>query len=228
MKLNIVYKEPPQPSRQGAMFEAGVFTKTIVGTYGYVRSVSMKTATVSVELMNGVLLHSVRIPSRTWIDETADTVTGTVDLPPVNSYVFVLLPYGMDNLSGGIILFSAFNDRIATQEERLVEGDEKKVVDVLPGNIKTTYDRETGNYKIQDIDDDAFIIEIDKENKKIHVADWSGNDILADPDGIVITDANDNKITGSTSGLKLEDKNGNTISMEAGKVLVNTHLEVLQ
>lgn len=212
MELTIQYTEPPTSARQGAMFGAGKFAATMVGVYGYVREHFIKTATVSVELFNGILLHSVAVPSRTWIDETAPNVTGTVDLPPVNSFVFVLLPYGMENVTGAIVLFSVFNNRVPKQEARLVEGEEKKVVEVLSGNIKTTYDRETGNYKIEDLDDaDNFVIELDKSNSRLHVKDWSGNDILANDSGIVITDTN-----------------GNTISMQSSKVLVNGHLEVLQ
>ena len=177
MQIHVVYQEPSKPARQGAMFGAGEFTKTMVGAYGYVRAQHMATGTVTVELLNGVLLHSVRVPSRTWIDETAPTVTGTVDLPPKNSFVFVLLPYGMDNITGSIILFSVFNDRVPSQEARLVEGEENKVVDVLSGNMKTTYDRATGNYKIEDIDDETFGIELNRADKTLVVKDWNGNTI---------------------------------------------------
>lgn len=78
MKLNILPKEPPRTVSQGSMFGAGVFSSTMVGVYGYVRAVNMEAASVKVELMNGVVLHSVRVPSREWIDETAPTVTGSV------------------------------------------------------------------------------------------------------------------------------------------------------
>jgi hypothetical protein len=228
MQLGIIYKEPPQSSRQGSLFGAGNFSKDMAGVTGYVRKHSMKTMTVSVELKNGIMLHSVRVPSKTWIDETAPTVTGTVDLPPINTYVFVFLPYGMENLSGAVILFSMFDDRSEKQESRFVEGEENIVTDVVPGNMKTTYDRETGNFKLNDLDDENFVIEIDRENKKLHLKDWSENEVTVDQNGIILEDTNTNKITAGSSGIEMADKNGNKITMQSGKVLVNNHLEVLQ
>jgi hypothetical protein len=189
---------------------AGIFSDFIGGAFGYVTKHNLKTWTVDVQLMNGIIVHAVRTPSREWIDETADTVTGEVNLPPIKSFVFVLFPYGIKNTTGAIILFSVFKDSNKKHLTRLTEEDENKIVKVLSGNVRTTYDRETGDFLLEDLDDEKLKITLSKSGKTLSVTDW-----------------NDNKITANSDGMKLEAK-GNTLSMESGKVLVNGHLEVLQ
>lgn len=202
----VVYTNPaPQSSLKGA----GNFFSAVSGAFGYVRGLHPKYGTVKVELMNGIMLHSVRVAARGWVNETDANVSGGYDLPPVGSFVFVFFPYGRGNTSGATVLFSVFDNANKKHATRIKEGDEAKIVTVLEGGIRTTYDRETGNYLVEDIDDAKLKILIDKENKKVELFDW-----------------NDNKMSFSSSGLKLEGK-GNTVSLEAGKTVINGHLEVI-
>lgn len=188
MNVSIIYRNPPEPTPQNALLGAGHFSGFIGGALGYVRAHHIELAAVKVELLNGMMLHTVRVPSRGWVAPMGSgDVTGTVDLPPIDSLVFVLLPYGMENLTGATVLFSVFDEANADHAKRLKVGDERKVVAVHEGGIRTTYDRETGNYLVEDIDDAKLKILVDKGNKALSVSDW-----------------NDNKINGDSTGLKLE------------------------
>jgi hypothetical protein len=209
-RIVVQFREPPQPTPQQSIHGAGHFSGFIGGALGYVRTHRIKECAVKVELLNGIMLHTVRVPSRGWVAEVANRVTGTVDLPPINSLVFVMFPYGMENLSGATVLYSVFDDANSKHAGRLVEGDERKSVSILEGGIKTTYDRETGNYLVEDLDDAKLKISVDKEGKKIELFDWS-----------------ENKISLSSDGVKLEGK-GNTVSLQTSKVLINGNLEILQ
>lgn len=246
MLTELIISPPPRAIPQSAMKGAGLFSSFIGGAFGYVRSHHVKQAAVTVELMNGIILHSVGVPSRLeWVANTAnEKSTGAMDLPPVGSLVFVLFPYGIENTSGAMVLFSVFDDTNKKHQEFFVEGDEAKVVRVREGGIKTTYDRATGNYLIEDVDDANFSILLDKENGAIALADWNGNAVTIDADGIEVADSNGNnvimdsagiiletddaqvsRVTLNSDGAKLEGK-GNTVTLETGKTTINNNLEV--
>lgn len=210
MVRHIRVRPRPEAVAQSAM-GTGAFSSTISGAFGYVSAHHIKTASVSVELLNGIVLMSVASASREWVcDINTNTSAGAVDLPPVGSLVFVFFPYGIENTSGAFVLASFFDYTKKSHADLLVEGDESKVTTVRAGGIKTVYDRKTGNYTVSDIDDTKLSIRVDKENKNLAVTDW-----------------NDNKVTLDSNGITLEAK-GNTVKMETGKVLINGHLEVSQ
>ena len=188
-----------------------LFSPIISGAFGYVKEHFIGQAAVSVQLMTGIMLHSVAVPSREWVcDVDSSTSTGGLDIPPIGSLVFVLFPYGISNTAGAMILGSFFDYRNDKHKKFLNAGDEGKVIKVFPGNLKTTYDRDEQVFTVEDVDDAKLLIQLDKKNKKLLVTDW-----------------NDNKITLDSSGVKLEGKS-NTVKLETGKVTINGNLEVLQ
>jgi hypothetical protein len=189
---------------QSGLSQADTFGKNINIVYGYVTNIYIKLAAVSVKLDNGITIKYVAVPSRQW--ETGDGV-GKTDMPPVGSRVSVFFPYGQQNISGVRVQDSPIDTKVDT--DRLVEGNENKVINFLKGGIQTEYDRSTGNYSVTDKDNSTFSITINKKNSIISVTDWNSNKIVMNSDGITIT-----------------DKNNNTIAMASGKVTINNHLEV--
>lgn len=201
----------PKPIPLSSMISIDSFPGAIAGAFGYVRVHHIKTASVRVELVNGTILHSVGVPAREWVCDTADNKsTGGIDLPPIGSLVFVLFPYGIRNTSGAFVLASFFDYENEKHKEFLQEGEEAKAVTVLEGGLKTTYDRETATYTLEDVDDAKLSIRLDKANKEIVLTDW-----------------HDNKATLDADGMVLEGK-GNTVSLETGKVVINGNFEVSQ
>lgn len=187
------------------------FASMISGAFGYVKAHYIEQCAVSVQLLNGMMLHSVAVPSREWVcDIDSSTSTGGIDIPPIGSLVFVLFPYGMSNTAGAMILGSFFDYRNDKHKKFLIEGDEDKAIKVFPGNLKTTYDRTDKIFSVEDVDDAKLLIQLDKKNKKLIVTDW-----------------NDNKLTLDSDGVTMEGK-GNTVTLETGKATINGNLEVLQ
>lgn len=209
MKIRFVPqpKAVPQSSMQGI----GGFSSMIMGAFGYVRGHHIKTCSVRVELMNGTVLASVGLPSREWVCDTAGgKSTGGIDLPSVGSLVFVLFPYGSGNVAGAFVLASFFDSDNAKHKEFLVEGDEAKVKTIYEGGIRTTYDRETAAFTVEDVDDAKLSLRIDKGAKEIELKDWHDNHILFAADGVVV------------------EGQGNKVELVAGKAVINGNLEVLQ
>jgi hypothetical protein len=202
----------PEHVPQSALGGAGVFSDFVGGAFGYVRKHLILLSSVEVELRNGILLHSVAVPARGWVHDIdgESKSTGGVDLPPIGSMVFVLFPYGIKNTTGAMVLFSVFDWQNKKHQEFLKEGEESKIVEVLDGGIKITYDRADPTYTVEDVDDAKFKIFVDKKNKVVTYSDW-----------------NDNKITANSDGMVLEGKS-NTVKLESGKVTINNNLEVAQ
>ena len=95
---------PPEEVRQSSM-SPRLFSPIISGAFGYVKEHFIGQAAVSVQLMTGIMLHSVAVPSREWVcDVDSSTSTGGLDIPPIGSLVFVLFPYGISNTAGAMIL----------------------------------------------------------------------------------------------------------------------------
>lgn len=210
MNVHVIMREPPSRQPLASMQGAGTFSGFIGGSIGYVREQFIKNAAVKVELLNGIILHQVRVASREWVAVIDDEATGTVDLPPLGSMVFVLFPYGMENLSGAMVLCSVYDDRNDTHAKRLVEGEGKKVVTLREGGIKTIYDRATGNYLLEDVDDPSFLVRVDKGSSEIELVDWNANRFMLSSDGVTIS------------------AKGNTVELLSGKTVINGNLEVAQ
>lgn len=211
MRPTIRVVNPARHIPQSALHGAGQFSDFVGGAFGYVRGHLIELSAVKVELRNGTILHSVAVPANGWVhDIDGGKSTGGVDLPPVGSYVFVLFPYGIENTTGAMVLFSMLDPQNKKHKEFLTAGDEPKVVQVLDGGIRVTYNRADPSYLVEDVDDAKFKILVDKKNKAVTYTDW-----------------NDNKITANSDGMKLEGK-GNTVILESGKVSINGNFEVAQ
>lgn len=188
--VEIVLREPPKATRDNSMMKPG-FSSFIGGAFGYVRRHHIKIASVQVELDTGSVLHYVRVPSQAWVADDGAASTGRRDLPPVGSRVFVLFPYGIENPEGAMVLASFFDDKNKRHAAFLQEGDEKKVKTVREKGMVDTYDRDTGDYTLEDSDDADFIISVKKSEKKIRIKDWNGNDILLSSAGVEINGNSD-------------------------------------
>lgn len=209
------------------MMGAGGFSSTISGAFGYVREHHAKLATVTVELMNGSILHSVAVPSREWVcDVENNASTGGFDLPPVGSFVLVFFPYGIENVTGAFVFGSFFDPYNSKHQAFLVEEEQDKITTVYAGGIKTVYDRTTGNFTVSDVDDEKLSIRVDKENGELAVTDWNDNAITLNSSGMVLATPDDT-VTMDSNGIKLEAK-GNTVELKTGKAVINGHLEVSQ
>lgn len=229
MNLNVIFRKRPQAIPQSQMIGAGLFSDFIGGALGYVRDHRVKEAAVKVELLNGIMLHNVGVPSRTWVAASGSKVSGGLDLPPVGSLVFVLFPYGIDNPSGALVLFSVFNDDDKKHQAFLKEGEEKKVTVLEQGGLKTIYDRETGDLEIVDDSDSSMGIKVSLSSKEITVDDWNGNHVEMKSGGLTLksttevkVDAPSCKMTGSLEVTGAINANGN---IESALVVKGTEVQ---
>lgn len=190
--------EKPRAVDQSSM-SPPPFSHTFSGAFGYVREHFIKQAAVSVELRNGILLHSVAVPSRGWVsDVDENTSTGGVDLPPVGSLVFVFFPYGNENITGAFVLGSFFDHRNKKHAKFLTKGEEAKAVHVEVGGLKTAYDRQEKVFAVTDVDDEKLLIQLDKKNKKLTVTDWNDNKVTLDSNGVKLESSGTVEIRGNS------------------------------
>jgi hypothetical protein len=210
---------------------AGKFADYIGGALGYVTELLIAQSAVSVQLLNGITLHEVGVPSKEWVCNTTnangDTVsTGGIDLPPKGTLVFVMFPYGINTQAGAMVLFSIFEADDAKQAAFLSSDYENQRRIYREGGIITTYDRSAKSFEVTDADNTDFSILLDKANKKLAIVDWSGNEIEIDSDGITVEDANSNSVAMASGGITVGDKSGNKIATSSSGVTINNHLAV--
>jgi len=174
------------------------------GFFGMVTAVHPETNTVDVRMDTGREICYIRVASFQWvtIDKNKDYLTGQRRLPPVDTFVYCLMPTGEP--SSAIVLCSAFAMRdpmggsggIAEFKEDSADAAFiEKTID--GGGWKFTHDTRSGTRKIQNAPkdgDETVSLETDQEEdgkEKITLA-IHGNTFTVDKDnGIKVeTDKN--------------------------------------
>jgi len=143
------------------------------GFYGMVTEVHPKTLTVNVRMDTGREISGVRVASREWvtIDTEKDYLTGERDLPPVDSFVFCLMPSGEPTSALVLCSVFAYQDSMGGGITEFKEkSEDAKFIDkrVDSGGWLFTHDKRTGTRRIQNapkIGDETISLEIDQEEK---------------------------------------------------------------
>lgn len=209
-------------SSLGGASQSGIQTSgynTPLGVYGMWGKVIARHSedhTVDMLTDRGFEVRRIPVASRDWVTES-DPPAGGRDLPPEDTYVFMLMPTGQ--IESAFIIASAFPRTLsAMKNEFLAEGKEGEAFSRIEGGWQKTYDKSKGDTLIED--KDGFTLTVKKSEKKTTVVDWNNNQATIDGNGIAVRDANNNKATMNASGTKIEDKNGNIITMDASGIVV--------
>jgi hypothetical protein len=140
------------------------------GFYGIVTEIHPKRNTVNLRMDTGRDINDVRVASLQWItlDRNKDYLTGQRRLPPLNSYVYCLMPSGEP--SSAIILCSVFPTADSNYDAFKEDSPDAAFIDkrIDSGGWKFTHDIRTGTRKIQNSPEDGketISIEVNQEDK---------------------------------------------------------------
>lgn len=170
------------------------------GFWGVVTEVHPEDCTVHVRMDTGHILSGVRVASLEWVTVSQGKhLTGERHMPPVDTYVFCLMPNG--ELSSAFVLCSGFTRSQAVHADFKKEGEDAANIHEKVENsgwVETT-DYRTGTKKIQNRAENPTVsIEVNQES------------------------AGDDKVTVSVNGTELTiDKDG-TVDIKAAKIITDT------
>lgn len=202
-----------------------------IGFWGLVKEQNSTNNTVTVISDTGFEFANIPVFSREWVtvDDNKNYIPSSRDLPPRNSWVFVLTPTFTAN--GAFVLCSGFtrgDENIRTlwaqNENEIEEKNNSRETKTQGGwDIKEEY--ANGNYSATSNDNNIKIVanpakDTEKEqNKELSFTAW-GNHIVIDETGIKITDKNNNDISATSDGLTITDSNENVIQTSSSGISI--------
>ena len=210
MALNISLQKKKNAPSQNPFKNSSPYDYQM-GFWGVVTEVHPEDCTVHVRTNLGFELSGVRVASKEWVTVVdGKHLTGERHLPPVDTYVFCLMPTG--EYSSAFVLCSGFTRQEAVHADFKQEGEDaaKTFEQVENSGWKKTVDYRTGTKKFENkTDSDPTIkIEIDQEDEGDEKATITihGTTITVDKSNGVNIET-DKKIT-------LKDKEGFTYETE--------------
>ena len=193
-----------------------------IGFWGKVTEVHPEANTCNVLMDTGIEISGVRVASFEWVAVQEDKhLTGERRLPPVDSFVFCLMPAG--DLASAFILCSGFLRNEALHADFMEEGEDaantQRRVEYSGWNYEQ--DNRTGTRRWQNkTDEDATVeLEVNQEDEGEEAVTLTvhGNTISITKDGIEIT--SDGELSLSIEGDVTLDVTGDA-SISAGDVTV--------
>lgn len=210
MALNISLQKKKNAPSQNPFKNSSPYDHQM-GFWGVVTEVHPEDCTVHVRTNLGFELSGVRVASKEWVTVVdGKHLTGERHLPPVDTYVFCLMPNG--EYSSAFVLCSGFTRQEAVHADFKQEGEDaaNTFEQVENSGWKKTVDYRTGTKKFENkTDSDPTIkIEIDQEDEGDEKATITihGTTITVDKSNGVNIET-DKKIT-------LKDKEGFTYETE--------------
>lgn len=207
MNISLIRKQQAEGSRP---FDNSTPYDKRYGFWGVVREVHPEDCTVHVLTDMGILLTGVRVASAEWVTVEKDKpLTGERHLPPIDTYVFCMMPTG--EYTSAFVLCSGFTRQEAVHADFKKKGEDAAMTHEKVDNSRWHYtcDYRTGTKKLYNkMEDPTISIEVDQETDGDEKATITvhGTVITATKDdGLDIT--TDKKIT-------LKDKEGFTYETE--------------
>lgn len=159
------------------------------GFWGVVTEVHPEDCTVHVRMDNGMEVPSVKVASAEWvtIDKDKNALSGERHLPPVNTYVFCMMPTG--ELSSAFVLCSGFATAEAEHSAFMKSGADAAATweRVCNSGWQSVTDYRTGTTTIANKAQDATItLKADQETVGEEVVSLAihGNTITINKDGV--------------------------------------------
>lgn len=142
--------------------------------WGKVTDTHSEDITADVALETGIQLRHVQVRSMEWSGANEDRGFGERDLPPEGSKVLLLFPRG--DIEKAIVLCSTLDtvwEVGEKQKEQFGEtGKEREYKKVNEVGWIETYDKDSGDFKLESSSDDTnqIVISIDRSNEKVTVS----------------------------------------------------------
>ena len=180
------------------------------GFWGVVREVHPEDCTVHVLTDMGILLTGVRVASAEWVTVEKDKpLTGERHLPPVDTYVFCMMPTG--EYTSAFVLCSGFTRQEAVHADFKKKGEDAANTHEKVDNSgwHSTSDYRTGTKKIRNkVKEPTISVEVDQESDGDEKATITVH-------GMVITATKDDGLNITTDKkITLKDKEGFTYETE--------------
>lgn len=180
------------------------------GFWGVVREVHPEDCTVHVLTDMGILLTGVRVASAEWVTVEKDKpLTGERHLPPVDTYVFCMMPTG--EYTSAFVLCSGFTRQEAVHADFKKKGEDAAMTHEKVDNSRWHYtcDYRTGTKKLYNkMENPTISIEVDQETDGDEKATITVH-------GMVITATKDDGLNITTDKkITLKDKEGFTYETE--------------
>ncbi|MGI5075954.1 hypothetical protein E4N71_11120 [Treponema vincentii] len=180
------------------------------GFWGVVREVHPEDCTVHVLTDMGILLTGVRVASAEWVTVEKDKpLTGERHLPPIDTYVFCMMPTG--EYTSAFVLCSGFTRQEAVHADFKKKGEDAAMTHEKVDNSRWHYtcDYRTGTRKLcNKVEEPTISIEVDQETDGDEKATITVH-------GMVITATKDDGLNITTDKkITLKDKEGFTYETE--------------
>lgn len=196
-----------------------------IGFWGVVTEVHPENCTVHVRTNLGFELSGVRVASQAWVTVVdGKHLTGERYLPPIDTYVFCLMPTG--EYTSAFVLCSGFTRQEAVHADFKVKGDDAanthEVVENSGWNKTTDY--RTGTKKIGNkTDSDPTIsLELDQES------DGDEKVVLKIHDTVITVTKDDGVLVETEKKITLKDKEGYTYETEKDITLKSSRTGMLE
>jgi len=196
--------------------------------WGRIKKRRSDDCTVDVTLDSGISLTHVNVRSSEWATTDSTEGIGERDLPPVDSLVLIVFPYG--TLEDSLVLCSAFTlFGIHTKKQQsniLKSGKETERYRKTESGIILTEDKSNGNLKLELPSGATF--EISANNAKIEINASGGVKITPASGATFEVSVNNAKIEINTSGgVKITPASGQSITLNNGTTGANDYLNCL-
>lgn len=197
--------------------ENSVFYDKRIGFWGNVIAVNSVHNTVDVISDIGIKYLEIPVFSREWVVKKDNYVTGSRNLPPVDSRVFILTP--THSINGAFVLCGGYSKGDTDLQTLFAADSDKETKNNINEKVTQsgwviTEEFESGNVLFKSKDEKISLLieenDDDKQNITFNINDLT---ITLDPD--------DNKVI---------NINGNTIKAESGdsgKLTINENIEFL-
>lgn len=164
--------------------------------FAWGRVLARYSSDASVDLLLGAGIKMYRVPVRSleWMGSNDTVGFGERDLPPIDSLVLVVFPFG--TVEEALVLCSAFTSSgihaSKQKAELLISDKESERLRITEAGVKITEDKETGDVTIE-IPDSATL-QITLNGSKLTVAD----------DSVTIMDGSESFVKGDTAKTELD------------------------
>ena len=200
-----------------------------IGFWGHVTQLHSESLTVDIVADNGFEYFYVPVVSKEWVND--ETNSGSRDLPPEGSSVFVITP--TKTIQGAFVLCSGFaKTQPAESAEFVAASTSQSDIEKANNSIKkiaTTgwvieKNRENGNLSFVSNDENIFVDVVMEDDstisikKNITITAWN-NVIKLDEDGVSITSSKD--VTLKTSGDFTLDASNKNVDIQCTKFTIN-------
>jgi hypothetical protein len=175
MALDVNYRKTKKLPGQPPMPQSGLCNDLCFGFFGMVTELHPEDNTVHVRTNSGLELSGLRVASLEWvtIDEEKGFLSGERRLPPVNTYVFCVMPTG--DPASALVLCSAFGYQAANHAAFKEDSEDAKFIKKQVDNAGWVreLDYRTGTRSVKNHPEGETIkIEVDQEedgNEKVTI-----------------------------------------------------------